>query len=137
MAGSRWTPDDLAAYRIKQKKTNPKKKVIVLRGTLETPAGEYLAQIKYARIQQPVLEFRFHPVRRWRADFAWPDRMLLVEFEGGVYSGGAHTRGKHFESDCEKYNTACLMGYRVLRITANIVKSGEALRITEMALAQW
>ena len=42
-------------------------------------------------------------------------------YEGGIFSGGAHTRGKHFQSDCEKYNTAGLMGWRVFRLHCDMV----------------
>jgi very-short-patch-repair endonuclease len=65
----------------------------------------------------PVEEYRFHDKRRWRFDYAFVPEGVAVEIEGGVYSGGGHTRGKHYQSDCEKYNTATLMGWRVLRYT--------------------
>lgn len=82
----------------------------------------------------PVSEFRFHPTRMWRSDYAFPDAKLLIEFEGGIWTGGAHVRGKHFESDCEKYNAAALLGYRVLRFSIDMVKSGRALQAIEQAL---
>ena len=98
--------------------------------------AEYLFQIQAAGLEMPEFEFSFHDNRRWRADFAWPDRMLLAEYEGGIYTKGAHVRGKHFESDCEKYNEAALLGYRVLRFTHNMVKHGMALEMTERALKE-
>ena len=64
-----------------------------------------------------VAEFRFHPARRWRFDFANPGAAwrLAVEIEGGIFSRGRHTRGAGFLRDCEKYNTAALHGWTVLR----------------------
>ena len=62
-------------------------------------------------------EHAFHPTRRWRFDFAWPDKMVAVECEGGVYSRGRHTRGSGFTADCEKYSAAAMLGWRVLRFT--------------------
>ena len=59
--------------------------------------------------------------RRWRSDIAIPAEWLLVEVEGGTWSGGRHTRGKGYENDCEKYNTAVLLGWRVLRFTSGQV----------------
>ena len=60
-------------------------------------------------------EFKFHPSRKWRADFAIPSKRLLIEIEGGAWSGGRHTRGAGFVGDMEKYNAAAVLGYRVLR----------------------
>jgi hypothetical protein len=62
-----------------------------------------------------VEEHRFHGTRKWRFDFAWPDQKVALEVEGGVFSGGRHVRGAGFKADCEKYNTALRMGWRVLR----------------------
>jgi very-short-patch-repair endonuclease len=81
-------------------------------------------------------EFKFHPDRRWRSDLAWPDSRLLVEVEGGNWSGGRHTRGAGYESDCEKYNSAVLLGYRVLRFTGAMVRKGEAVNAIEQALKE-
>lgn len=71
-------------------------------------------------------EFKFHPKRRWRIDFAFPDERVGVEVEGGTWSGGRHTRGSGFAADCEKYAQAMCLGWRVLRVTGDQVKSGEA-----------
>lgn len=72
-------------------------------------------------------EFRFHPVRRWRFDRAWPDQRVAIEIEGGVFVQGRHTRGPAFEADCVKYATALTLGWRVLRVTPRQVKSGLAV----------
>lgn len=91
--------------------------------------------MKWAQLPEPVRELRFAlPERQWRFDFAWPDRMLAAEVEGGTWSGGAHTRGKHFESDAEKYNAAAIRGWRVLRFTTDMVEDGRAIADLERAL---
>lgn len=69
-------------------------------------------------------EFRFHPERRWKADFRIDGYPILVEVEGGVYSNGRHTRGEGYSSDCEKYSTAAVMGWIVIRGTTDQVKKG-------------
>lgn len=84
---------------------------------------------------EPVAEFKFCPTRRWRADFGFPAQMMLVEIEGGIWTNGRHNRGSGFEADCEKYNHASLMGYRVFRFTPKMVASGEAIRIVQEAIA--
>lgn len=100
----------------------------------EDPEENFARYIEVTGLPAPVRQYRFHPVRRWKADFAWPDRKLLVEIEGGTWTGGRHVRGKGFADDCEKYNEAALMGYRVLRFTPNMVDDGVALEVTERAL---
>lgn len=79
-------------------------------------------------------EHTFAKPRRWRFDFAWPDLMIAFEYEGGTWSGGAHTRGGHYRSDCEKYNTAALMGWLVIRATADMVRDGSAFQYLERAI---
>jgi len=61
-------------------------------------------------------ELKFHPERKWRFDFAWPKHRIALEVEGGVYSRGRHLTPKGFIADCEKYNAAARMGWRVFRI---------------------
>ena len=80
-------------------------------------------------------ETRFHPTRKWRFDFSWPAKKVALEVEGGTWSGGAHTRGKHYESDCEKYSEAAILGWKVIRATTNMVEDGRAVSLVERALA--
>jgi len=87
--------------------------------------------IRALGLPEPEREYRFHPTRRWRFDFAWPDRMLAVEIEGGVWSRGRHTRGSGFVKDCEKYAEAALLGWRVIRIPGTWLQSGEDVALLE------
>lgn len=75
---------------------------------------------------EPVPEHRFHPIRRWRFDFCWPDSMIALELDGGTWTRGRHTRGAGYRGDCEKLNAAASMGYRVFRITAGMLKDNTA-----------
>ena len=65
----------------------------------------------------PVTEYQFDAsgVRKFRFDFCWPDKMVALECEGGVWSGGAHGRGSGIVRDIQKYNLAARQGWRVLR----------------------
>ena len=69
-------------------------------------------------------EYKFFPHRRWRADFALLEHALLVEIEGVSYrgAGGRHQRGAGYQADCEKYNSAAIMGFHVLRFTPAMVR---------------
>ena len=70
----------------------------------------------------------------WRFDLAWPDVKLACEVDGGAFTAGRHSRGAGMRSDCEKQSTAVSMGWRVLRVLPEHVKSGRALQWIERAL---
>lgn len=88
-------------------------------------------------------EYVFAPPRKWRFDFAILrtneletnlSPFLAIEVEGGTWINGRHNRGAGFEEDARKYGEAVALGYRVLRVTSSMVKSGEALTLVERAL---
>lgn len=62
-------------------------------------------------------ELVFHPVRKWRADFAVPSLRILIEYEGLFSEKSRHTTIGGFIADCEKYNSAAKLGWKVLRYT--------------------
>ena len=92
-------------------------------------------------------EFKFHPTRKWRFDYAFPDRKIAIEIEGGTFGrvvvcnncgsrvmrtlkdgsavpvreGGRHNTGAGFEADLEKYNEAAILGWRVVRVSAPMI----------------
>ena len=79
-------------------------------------------------------EYRFHDERRWRFDFAWPEKWVALEIEGGAWVRGRHNRAAGFVKDCEKYSVAAAEGWRVLRVTRQQIESGQALEWVERAL---
>jgi very-short-patch-repair endonuclease len=58
-----------------------------------------------------VREYRFHPTRRWRFDFAFPSQKLGIEVDGRGY----HQTHQGVRNDCVKFNEAARLGWRVLR----------------------
>ena len=94
-------------------------------------------QMDVAGIPPPIREYKFalklDPPRQWRFDFAWEldGQMSALEIEGGTWAGGRHVSGKGFESDCDKYNAACLLGWGVYRVTGSMVKDGRALELMQ------
>lgn len=64
--------------------------------------------------------------RKWRIDVAFPAARLAVEIEGGVFTGGRHTRGAGFMDDMEKYNELSMMRWHLLRFTPKEVSGGRA-----------
>lgn len=96
--------------------------------------AELAQQVQFAGLPAPVREHRFHPVRRWRLDLAWPDHKLAVEIDGGIWSQGRHTRGDGYRRDCVKGNEAILLGWRVLHFTPDMVSDGSAIQYIEFAM---
>lgn len=81
-----------------------------------------------------VKEFKFHPARKWRFDYAVPEHKIALEVEGGVWTGGRHTSPKGFLGDIEKYNTATLMGWRVFRTTPDDLYKKKTLDLMKSAI---
>ena len=100
-------------------------KWVVKPSSLETAFASALAE-HAPDLPQPESQHKFHPVRRWRFDAAWPDALVAVELHGGTWSGGRHTRGAGMEADCEKMNAALLLGWRVLVYTTSMLKADPA-----------
>lgn len=81
-----------------------------------------------------IREYRAIPGRKFRFDFAFLRERVLIEINGGTYSGGAHGRGVGINRDYEKGNLAVLNGWKVLSFDTKQVKSGEALGVVERLL---
>jgi very-short-patch-repair endonuclease len=75
------------------------------------------------------LEYRFHPVRRWRFDLAILSAMVALEVDGGGWVGGKHHRPAGRRIDNEKSREAQRLGWLVLRVDCEHVRTGEALAL--------
>ena len=80
-------------------------------------------RVEFHPVNQPEREYLFHPTRQWRFDFAFPEEKIAVEIEGW----GRHQSFSGFEDDCEKYNSAAKLGWRVFRYTPAMVMRGDAI----------
>ena len=76
-----------------------------------------------------VREFKFHPRRKWRFDFANRQTRLAIEVDGVVYGSrkGGHQTPLGIERDREKDAEAMMLGWRVLRVTPKQIASGIAM----------
>ena len=100
------------------------KRVDVYRKALERRIG-----------MEVVPEYRFHPVRMWRFDYAIPSLKIAIEVDGAVWTGGRHTDPAGYIGDMTKLNTAASMGWLVLRFTTSNKMSTESMRLLEEAIA--
>jgi len=82
-----------------------------------------------AKLPEPVPEYEFAKGigRKWRADYCWPLERLILEVEGGLWTGGRHSSGTGAIADLEKYSEAAILGYRVIYATPDQVRDGTAL----------
>lgn len=80
---------------------------------LETAFESYIRFLA-PDLPAPVREYRFHPQRRWRFDFAYPACRVAVELHGGLWSSGAHVRPIGVQRDLQKHNAAVVLGWRLL-----------------------
>lgn len=100
-----------------------------------SPLEAHLAlSMAAAGIPTPEREYRFHPTRKWRLDFAWPALLWAVEVEGGIYRGGGHTHVKDLKRDIEKHRALTLLGWRCLRFHGDEIRSGLATEVIAQAL---
>lgn len=76
---------------------------------------------KYPNLPSPQREYKFHPDRKWRFDFAWPLQKVAVEIQGGSFISGKHSRGTQQHKDYEKYNNAALLGWRILYFDTQMI----------------
>ncbi len=86
---------------------------------------------------ESVREYKFLHDRRFRIDVAVVKGKIAIEFEGGVWTNGRHTRGKGFISDCKKYNLLMMHGWKLLRYNTNDAiqdnwEYGVALEVKEL-----
>jgi hypothetical protein len=73
--------------------------------------------IAEAGLPAPLAEYKFHTVRKWRFDRAWPELKLALEIDGN----GRHNTIAGMANDDEKINEAIILGWSVLRVNAKLI----------------
>ncbi len=91
-------------------------------------------QLCLAGINPEETEYCAIPGRRFRWDFAWSSKRVLVEVQGAIWVRGGHSTGSGITRDATKNNLAVLAGWKPLIVTAEHIKSGEALKWIQEAL---
>lgn len=113
--------------RIEQAKTQGESKKPKKPKQKPSPFDFFTRLVKSDLKLEAVKEYRFHPVRRWRFDYAIVEHKIAIEVEGGVFTQGRHTRPLGFLGDIEKYNNATTLGWSVLRVTPDSLISSQTL----------
>lgn len=124
-----------------------------------------LAMFEEAGVPGPVFEYRFDAKRRWRFDIAWPSAggasdegrvtgdelgkdsgnskrlitphlSLALEVQGGIWTGGRHTRGAALLGEWEKLNAAACAGWRVLFVQPRDLMKRSTVELVKRALGR-
>ena len=93
-----------------------------------------LAWFRQHKIPCPADEYKFHPNRKWRFDFAWPDEKVALEVQGGLFTGGRHSRGAALLKEHEKLNAAASAGWRVLYCIPQNLCMPETIELIKQSL---
>jgi hypothetical protein len=100
------------------------------------------AEFKLYGLPTPERQYIFHPTRKWRLDFAWPDRRIAVEVNGGIYMNknnptnpGGHNRGAYMELSYEKINEAQRLGWKVFMFGPSQCRGRKRTNESSAALA--
>ena len=78
-----------------------------------------LAYFEDCKLPMAVHEYKFHPERKWRFDFAWPDEKVALEVDGGIWIRGGHNRGAQLKKTWEKENEAQALGWHIFKCEPN------------------
>jgi hypothetical protein len=109
---------------------------------------KFLEAVEQATTFQGEIEHKFDANRMWRFDAAWPEAMVALEIDGGMWARagshkcnvcgqiplGGHSSGAQRQKDREKMNSAAIDGWCVLHVTWDEVANGEALKLVISAL---
>lgn len=99
--------------------------------TKKTMEDHLYDEIVGAGFPIPKPQYKFHPTRKWRFDFAYPDAKVAIEVQGGVWSKGKHARAKGLLNDYEKFNEAQKLGWSVFLIPSDWIGQGAILSYLE------
>jgi hypothetical protein len=102
-------------------KPTPAQRLRALKAELR--GQSFQSWLKRHGLPPAIAEYRFAPPRRWRFDWCWPGFGIALENQGGIFSGGRHTRGAALLKEHEKLNAAAMHGFRVLYATPQTIQA--------------
>ena len=125
----------LSASIIYLENKNKPKKMAKIKLPAPKPVGVQHIELVLRSMGVPfVNEYHFMGDRKFRFDIAIPERKIAIEYEGMQVktkkynpitkryetktSKSGHQTNAGFTGDCEKYNNAVCMGWKLLRFTA-------------------
>jgi hypothetical protein len=79
-------------------------------------------------------EYKFHPTRRFRFDWALPEQMIAWEYDGIMSGQASHASIGGILRDSEKINEAQRLGWDVYRVNAKSIGDGSAFTLADAVL---
>lgn len=97
---------------------------------LEEAFAQHWRTLTPPGMAQPVREYVPLPGRKYRIDFAFVDRKVGVEIDGGEYKsrGGRHAGA----ADKEKLNLLTLAGWRILHYSGSMIQNDPSTMIEQV-----
>lgn len=94
---------------------------------------QYWTQQQFQELFPFVEEYRYHPVRRWRLDFANLEYKLGIEVQGSGWGHGGSA--KSLASDIEKQQQLALLGWTLIPVAASAVTKNVEIALDP--IVQW
>lgn len=123
-----WSKKDIENLKLTNNlhETEPKNSGLVIKNTGNVKISvekQTISTILWVLTNEKVIEsfekeLQFDQLRKFRFDWAIPSLMIAIEYEGVFSKKSRHTTVSGFTTDCEKYNLAQVLGWKVLRYTA-------------------
>lgn len=124
----KWTEKDIQNLKLKNNltKKKPKNNVLnqkcIVNGKISIEK-EGIKTVLWVLKREGIIpdyveELEFHTERKFRFDWAIPELMIAIEYEGLFSKKSGHTTVGGYTKDTIKYNLAAINGWTVLRYTA-------------------
>lgn len=106
----------------------------------DDPRGTNLERMFITRFKQlapdlPYPRREYMPARPaydWRLDFAYPDRKIAVEAQGGIWGKGGHSTGVGIRNGYKRHNWLTAHGWRVLYYSIDMMEDDPAGLIEQL-----
>lgn len=88
---------------------------------------------------EPVPQYKAIVGRQFKWDYAWPEHKILLEVQGGTWSGGAHARGAGIRRDADKNNLAVAAGWRCFYATSDLLREAPDTLVSQIKrlISEW
>lgn len=88
-----------------------------IKGKYDSKLEVRLAEYWHAHVDKSIVaQYKFHPVRSWRFDFAFPELYIAIEIQG---FGTGHTSYTGMQRDYEKHNSAMAIGWGIVYLMSS------------------